>query len=650
MDKEQEKLREALKQYAKSLDASEARFHNIIEKSADGIIIVDKEGIVRFVNAAAEILFGHKKEELVGELFGFPVVANERTEIEIVSNGKEVHSAEMRVAETEWEGEASYLASIRDVTERKRAEEQLRNKEEQLRTILETVKEGITFSDEKGYFEVFNSEMEKLTGYSIEEANASGDFSTLIYPDLEDRKRVYNKLTEMIEKGITNESETTIRTKDGTERNILVSTILVLYKGRNMFLSAFRDITELRRDEKKIQQSYDIQSAISSILQISLEPISLEEQLKRILDLILAIPWLSLQSKGCIFLIEDEPDLLVMKAQRGLAEPLLTACKKVPFGRCLCGRAASTGEIQFTDHVDGHHETHYQGMLPHGHYNIPITSGGRIYGVINMYVKEGHIANKREIEFLSAVANTLAGIIERKKLEKKLIHSEKLSALGRLTANVAHEIRNPLTAVGGFARRLDKKISDETKEKGYCEVIISEVGRLEKILRNVLTFSGDIHLYRKNYPINDVVEESLTTYEAVCKEHSINIQKAYGDVPQILIDKEQVRETIDNFVSNAIDSMPDGGNLSVVTKEELLDKITYVTVRISDTGKGIPAKKLSTIFEPFFTTKAVGTTHGTGLGLSISRKIMEGHGGFIRAESVIGKGSTFVLYFPYQNE
>ena len=412
-----------------------------------------------------------------------------------------------------------------------------------------------------------------------------------------------------------------------------------------------------KQSEEKINQSYHIQHVISSVLKISLEPIPLEQQLQCILDFILSVPWISLESKGCIYLVEDEPDVLVMKVHRNLEEFKETTCAKIPFGMCCCGRAASSRKLFFADHIDERHEICHKDMLPHGHYCVPILSEGPVIGVINLYVREGYTRDQRDEEFLFAIADTIAGIVERKKTEREreqlrrqLVHSERLSALGRITANVAHEIRNPLTVLGGFARRLQKKMAEGTIEKSYCDIIISEENFLEKILKNILAFSSDIPLKIGNHDINEIVHESLTAYEETLKEHSIGILKSFSDVPPLPIDREQIRYIIDNLISNAIDSMPNGGNLTLATCQEILHGVVYVVVKIKDEGEGIPEDKLCNVFEPFFTTKAVGQFYGTGLSLSISRKVMEEHCGFIKLESKIKEGSTFSLYFPYQGQ
>ena len=113
-----------------------------------------------------------------------------------------------------------------------------------------------------------------------------------------------------------------------------------------------------------------------------------------------------------------------------------------------------------------------------------------------------------------------------------------------------------------------------------------------------------------------------------------------------MLDREQATQAVTNIITNAIDSMPDSGTLTITAGKEALYDAAYVFLKVSDTGRGIPENKSPFIFEPFFSTKEIG--HGTGLGLSITRKIMEEHGGFIKVESEVEKGASFSLYFPYQ--
>ncbi len=236
---------------------------------------------------------------------------------------------------------------------------------------------------------------------------------------------------------------------------------------------------------------------------------------------------------------------------------------------------------------------------------------------------------------------------EIKKTQGRLIEAEKLAALGRLTADIAHEIRNPLSALGGFGRRL-QKITVGKKEKEYSDIIVSEVARLEHVLRDTLSFSKEPKFHLERQPVTGIVRDSLMTFGELCAEHSLKLVSNLDSDFPVLIDKVHTRQAIDNLLSNAIDAMPNGGTLTVSTTTEMVNSVTYVAIHVSDTGPGIPYDRLPLVFEPFHTTKVIG--YGTGLGLSITRKIVEEQGGFIKAQNNEGPGITFSLYFPYESD
>jgi signal transduction histidine kinase len=240
-------------------------------------------------------------------------------------------------------------------------------------------------------------------------------------------------------------------------------------------------------------------------------------------------------------------------------------------------------------------------------------------------------------------------IEELRSVQEKLIQVEKLSALGRLTADVAHEIRNPLTSIGGFARRLNNKLSEGSREKEYAEIVVTEVDRLERILRDVLTFSQEKKSEMKYQEVNGILREALNTYEGACADQSVRIELDIdASLPLVLIDKDQVRLALNNLISNAIDVMPQGGVLTVKTHTEEVSHVEYIAVEVMDTGPGMPHEALNMIFEPFFTTKEIGA--GTGLGLSICKKIADENNGLIYVVSELGKGTTFKMMFPHQRE
>ena len=190
--------------------------------------------------------------------------------------------------------------------------------------------------------------------------------------------------------------------------------------GKKIFIHFIRDISENKKNSVEIKQNYEIQTVINSVLGLSLEDIPLKEILKRTIDLILSIPWLALNEKGSIFLVEEKSKALVMKSQRNLSKKTQMRCARIPLGQCLCGQAALTKEIQFADCIDDRHQILHSETSPHGHYCVPILFDGKTLGVINLYLREGHRQNKKEKDFLKAISNTLAGVIIRKQNDNEL--------------------------------------------------------------------------------------------------------------------------------------------------------------------------------------------------------------------------------------
>ncbi len=416
-------------------------------------------------------------------------------------------------------------------------------------------------------------------------------------------------------------------------------------------MAAVRDITDRKIAERQIKLNYRIHQAISLVLKISLEPVPLEEQITRVLDLIVTMPSFAMHSRGTIYLVENETPVLALKAMHGLSVVQVDSCKTVPFGTGPSGVRASACPSIVTDCLDENREIRYTTRGSYGQYCVPIVHGDTTLGLINVEVPDGRYRAREEEEFLSAIANSLASLIERnqtemtkKSLSEQLAEAEKLASLGRIAANTAHTIKNPLTVIGGFAERLRDNLPEGSKDKKFAGMIFTESIQLDRILRNVLLFSRGSAGLVEACDLSEIAEKVLTPYEELCGIKSIIVQRSYADVPVIHANKEQVYQAVENLISNAIDAMPGGGTLTVTTTNEEVNGAPFATVNVKDTGGGIEDENLDKIFEPFYSTKVA--MKGTGLGLSITKKITEGYGGFIRVDSKEGAGSTFSLHFP----
>jgi len=241
------------------------------------------------------------------------------------------------------------------------------------------------------------------------------------------------------------------------------------------------------------------------------------------------------------------------------------------------------------------------------------------------------------------------GTATAKKLEQQVLHSEKLAALGRLAAGVAHEIGNPLTSISTFAQLLREMATDEFTQNSL-DIINNHIQRITDIVRRMSTFSRADALNIKSVQINDVVNSTLDLMRFDKRmKSSIEIGVVLDPaLPKIMIDEGQISQVFINIILNAFDAMPDGGKLSVSTHRGADDQgHNSVMVEFADTGIGMAKREIEKIFDPFYTTKEAGK--GTGLGLSVSYSIVRRFKGDIKVESETGKGTVFTVILPVEN-
>jgi two-component system, NtrC family, sensor kinase len=257
------------------------------------------------------------------------------------------------------------------------------------------------------------------------------------------------------------------------------------------------------------------------------------------------------------------------------------------------------------------------------------------------------LANLRELnEVYESLRQKVQEIGERdariRSFDEILTHASQLSSLGELAASIAHEIKNPLVSIEGFAKRI-RKSTDLGKIREYATYIEKESDRLSLVLTRLLDFSRVSTPEREYFDLNGIADDTvlftehhLTTFRKV----KLTVKKA-EHLPMVYADKVHVQQALINLMTNAAQAMPDGGPMLVRTGMEGED---YVWISVTDKGAGVDEENLEKIFEPFFTTKARGK--GTGLGLSLTKKLIEANNGRIEVKSVKGQGSTFRLLLP----
>lgn len=235
----------------------------------------------------------------------------------------------------------------------------------------------------------------------------------------------------------------------------------------------------------------------------------------------------------------------------------------------------------------------------------------------------------------------LHNLTEVKSLQEQVRRNERLSALGSLAAGVAHEIRNPLSSIKGFATYLLGKIKDDGPDKDAARVIIQEVDRLDRVVTELLEFARPERVKLDQHDVNEVIERSLRLVSSDLTAKNIQLSFARDpNLPLVRIDAERLTQALLNLFLNAVQALPVGGRLEV-SAEQVPGRLL---IKVADDGPGIPPDMLMNIFNPYFTTKP----SGTGLGLAIVHRIVEGHGGQIIVDSKPGHGSTFIIDLPVE--
>ncbi len=275
----------------------------------------------------------------------------------------------------------------------------------------------------------------------------------------------------------------------------------------------------------------------------------------------------------------------------------------------------------------------------------------RIFFMFILSISAGVLSGmmRKDREKISLLNHHLENSLEHlEQAQQQLVETAKLSALGSMTADVAHEIRNPLVSIGGFARKCLTTIDPASKEKRYVQIIVDETARLEKILRDLLMFTHGPAKEMQEIDLSKLIERGIELNREELDDKGIRVvRKIDPDLPRILGDREQVEKVFINIILNAAQAMDGEGTLTVRADPFQEDGTEWLRTEIEDTGKGIPAENIDRIFDPFFTTKESG--EGTGLGLSVSRRIVEEHHGKISVASVPGEGSTFAIQLPVRS-
>jgi signal transduction histidine kinase/DNA-binding response OmpR family regulator len=359
-----------------------------------------------------------------------------------------------------------------------------------------------------------------------------------------------------------------------------------------------------------------------------------------------------------VLLHDAEHDELIFTADAGPATETLVGTR-MPATMGIAGWVMQEGrqvlvddvrdDLRFYDGIDA-----VTGLTTRSLLAMPLVHKGRVIGVIEAINKADGVFDKYDQNLLSTLAGSAAVAIENARLyeaeqeqrrlveqsQAQLVQSEKLAATGRLAASLAHEINNPFQAIHNSLQIMLNFSLEPEEQREYLQTAEEEVERLIDLTDRILDFARRPQRKMELVNLNEVIEKTLALADKYFQHRNILLQRDLSpDLPDTLAASDELGQVFLNLVINAVDAMPEGGNLRV---SSYLAEDGRRAVTFSDTGCGIPHEHLDRIFEPFFSTKE----GGTGLGLSVSYSVVERHGGDITVQSTEREGTTFTVWLP----
>ena len=638
---------------------AESNFIGLLNFIADPAIIVDGKGRFLVMNNAFMDLTGLKKNELTGTAFFDLKILNAENkallleklakrmqgitvdpyEINFQTRAGESRYAEVKAKKINYAGNPADLVIFHDITRRKENARRLKEYSEKMEALVnDKVKEvkeseekfrnlseespNMIFIYKKGRVTYANKKCEDLMGYTKEEFYApTFNFFTLIAPESQEKLNSSHKRhTEGQEVA---PYEYTLLTKAGKRINAVLTSKLIKYEGENATLGIVTDITERKKMEDALRQERKMLEAVTENIGAGLAIISKDYHILWANKLMKQING-DCQGKKCYSTFNKLTDICPDCGVKKIFE------KGVPI---------DTHEYSTKD--DKGHTMWIEIIV------TPIKDKtGKIIAALELAV---NITERKGMQDkLAEYSQKLKKLVEKrteqlKQTQAKLVKSERLAAIGELAAMVGHDLRNPLTGIKGAAYYLKAKHCSEIGDRGkeMLESIENAIDYSNKIVNDLLEYSRELKLELTETTPKAMLKKALASLEI---PEEIKIVDATADEPKVKADIEQMCRVFINLIKNAVDAMPEGGTLTIKSKEAKGTlKITF-----KDTGTGMTEKTLRTLKRgvPLFTTKA----KGMRFGLPICKRIAEAHGGKLSLESNIGKGTKITVTIPVNSK
>lgn len=598
------------------------QFSQIAEMGADAILVLNHSGEIEFANSKALRLTGYTRKEMMHmdfyhllndegkaifqELKKREWVSPEsqvRKELQIAATGSKFVECEVYFGVSERKsGDLKYYVYVRDLSEQRKMDIKLRRANEFLSNIIESSVDGIIAADMKGKVIIHNKGAENLLGYTGDEV--IGKFNVMNFYPPGVAQDIIRKLRsdDFGGKGKLLPTRITGVHKNGENIPTTLSGALIYQDGKEVAsVGIFYDLREVLKVQEELLES---ENNFRNLFERVRHGIYFSTREGRFLDGNQAmLEMLGYENKDDFLKMELARDLYFDPADRAKFQEMIE-----PLG------FVKEYEVKFKK-----------------------ATGEPVSVLLTAHVrrdKQGKIIGYQGI---------VVDVTGRKKLEQQLFQSEKLAAMGRLNAQIAHELNNPIYGVMNCLDLIRSEVPEGNKKRKFLDMAYSETQRISQLLRSMLNFFRPAEDIKSMVDVNQVIEEVLMFVGKQLQGFKIKVNTELNkDIPNILASGNQLKQVLLNMAINAKNAMPDGGELTLSTSHEN----DNVVIKIADTGTGIPPENRDRIFEAFFTTKS--DVKGVGLGLSVCFGIIREHKGRIDVESQVGQGTTFIVSLPIE--
>jgi two-component system NtrC family sensor kinase len=593
------------------MDQANRHWIEIFDAISDFIVAHDSAGKVLRVNRSLADFIGVQPSELIGlNMSALLVTGNDAASgfcpyCRSTGDGTDeyVHPILERtflVSSSRVHGSASEVLQtihvLKDITDRREAERRYRE-------LFDNIQEGLFFSTPEGHFVEVNEALVRMLGYENREELLHADVRTAVYSSAERHAEISSYMRQH---GVLRNHEETLRRKDGSAVHVLINAFsvrdvnnrIVQYRGLML------DISGLKMFQSELQRERDFSSKIlnntQSLILVADTAGLVSYANRRWYDM-------GYEQKQILGRRLEE---LVLPARRGVLSEAFRAI--------LEGNQVDNLDLQVL-RADGRV----------GHFSVNLSP---------MRDDTGNV---------TSIVVVMSDITDAATLQAKLVHAEKMAAVGQLVSGVAHEVNNPLTAILGFADLLMENTEVPDSARKDLRVILQEAQRTKQIVQNLLSFARQMPPQRKPVQLNAILRRTLQLRAYDFHSRGVEVVERFtADIPPVTGDAHQLQQVFLNILNNAYDAVREAAHPARI-EIATLTRGTFVEISFQDNGHGIAFP--DRIFDPFFTTKEVG--EGTGLGLSICYGIVREHGGeiFCRNNEPL-QGATFIVRLPFAAE